>query len=85
MVDRGAMSINEWRIAMNLEPVKDGDVFIRRLDTQVVNLTTQMLSKMTEENFSEVAEMINKLLSTTTAERRKDEAQGEYQGKSDTE
>lgn len=85
MVDRGAMSINEWRIAMNLEPVKDGDVFIRRLDTQVVNLTTQMLNKMTEENFSEVAEMINKLLSTTTAERRKDEAQSEYQGKSDTE
>ena len=37
MVDRGAMSINEWRRAFNLAPTPGGDVFVRRLDTEVVN------------------------------------------------
>ncbi|MCD8200375.1 MAG: phage portal protein [Coriobacteriaceae bacterium] len=37
MVDRGAMTPNEWRATMNLAPLPGGDKPIRRLDTQVVN------------------------------------------------
>jgi HK97 family phage portal protein len=33
MVDRGAMTPNEWRAAMNLAPIEGGDKPIRRLDT----------------------------------------------------
>lgn len=33
MVDRGAMTPNEWREALNLAPISGGDVPIRRLDT----------------------------------------------------
>jgi hypothetical protein len=36
MVDRGAMTPNEWRKVMNLGPIEDGDKPIRRLDTQPV-------------------------------------------------
>src|SRR5690606_26080429 len=34
MVDRGAMTPNEWREVFNLAPIEGGDVPIRRLDTQ---------------------------------------------------
>ena len=33
MVDRGAMTPNEWRKTLNLSPIDGGDVPIRRLDT----------------------------------------------------
>lgn len=33
MVDRGALTPNEWRLAFNLAPVPGGDAPIRRLDT----------------------------------------------------
>lgn len=36
MVDRGAMTPNEWRATINLAPIEGGDKPIRRLDTQVV-------------------------------------------------
>ena len=36
MVDRGAMTPNEWRKTINLAPIEGGDEPIRRLDTQVV-------------------------------------------------
>lgn len=36
MVDRGAMTPNEWRAAMNLAPIEGGDKPIRRLDTAEV-------------------------------------------------
>jgi len=36
MVDRGALTPNEWREVFNLVPVSGGDVPIRRLDTAVV-------------------------------------------------
>ena len=36
MVDRGAMSPNEWRAVFNRGPVPGGDVYIRRLDTAEV-------------------------------------------------
>ena len=37
MVDRGALTPNEWRQVLNLPPVEGGDKVIRRLDTAVVN------------------------------------------------
>lgn len=40
MVDRGALTPNEWRRAFNLAPVEGGDKPIRRLDTQPVDKTT---------------------------------------------
>ena len=36
MVDRGALTPNEWREVFNLAPIKGGDELIRRLDTAVV-------------------------------------------------
>lgn len=36
MVDRGAMTPNEWREVLNLPPTENGDELVRRLDTQVV-------------------------------------------------
>lgn len=37
MVDRGALTPNEWRAVLNLAPLPDGDAPIRRLDTQKVD------------------------------------------------
>lgn len=37
MVDRGAMTPNEWREIFSLTPVEDGDKPIRRLDTATVS------------------------------------------------
>ena len=37
MVDRGAMTPNEWRKTMNLAPLLGGDTPVRRLDTAPVN------------------------------------------------
>jgi HK97 family phage portal protein len=36
MVDRGALSPNDWRKVMNLPPVEGGDDMLRRLDTTTV-------------------------------------------------
>jgi len=36
MVDRGALTPNEWREVLNLPPVDGGDQVVRRLDTAVV-------------------------------------------------
>lgn len=36
MVDRGAMTPNEWRKVLNMPPVEGGDKPVRRLDTQEV-------------------------------------------------
>ena len=37
MVDRGAMTPNEWRSTLNLAPLDGGDVAVRRLDTAPVD------------------------------------------------
>lgn len=37
MVDRGAMTPNEWRLVLNLGPIEGGDKPIRRLDTAEVD------------------------------------------------
>lgn len=36
MVDRGALTPNEWREVLNLSPIEGGDIPIRRLDTALV-------------------------------------------------
>jgi len=37
MVDRGALTPNEWREVLNLGPIAGGDKPVRRLDTAIVN------------------------------------------------
>lgn len=37
MVDRGAMTPNEWREVLNLPPIEGGDTPLRRLDTATIN------------------------------------------------
>ena len=39
MVDRGALTVNEWRETMGLPPVEGGETPIRRLDTATVETT----------------------------------------------
>ena len=36
MVDRGAMTPNEWRLILNLSPLEGGDIPVRRSDTAPV-------------------------------------------------
>lgn len=62
MVDRGAMLPNEWRFTMNLAPIEGGDVPIRRLDTQVVNLIEETLKQMNKENYVVMSGIIAQLL-----------------------
>lgn len=41
LVDRGALTPNEWRLMFNLSPVEGGDVPIRRLDTAEVTTISE--------------------------------------------
>lgn len=50
MVDRGAMTPNEWRNVMNIGPIEGGNKPIRRLDTAVV-----------EGKLSKIENLLNKL------------------------
>lgn len=71
MVDRGAMTPNEWRATMNMAPLPGGDAPIRRLDTQVVDMVKDILNKMDGSNAVMMAGLITQLLKI--AERREDE------------
>lgn len=74
MVDRGAMLVNEWRAILNLAPIEGGDVPIRRLDTQVVNLVEKVLKQMNKENCDAMVGIITRLLDyTKTGGENKDE------------
>lgn len=64
MVDRGAMTPNEWRKTMNLAPIEGGNQPIRRLDTQVVDLLENMLRKVNSENCMQMAAVMLELLRT---------------------
>lgn len=48
LVDRGALTPNEWRQIFNLAPVEGGDVPIRRLDTAAVDVPVEEVKE--EEN-----------------------------------
>lgn len=82
MVDRGAMTPNEWRETMNMAPIEGGDQPIRRLDTQVVDMIGEILNKMNAENYMVMAALATKLLDTVRKE--KNETQNQYQGRDDT-
>ena len=75
MVDRGAMTPNEWRETMNLAPIEGGDVPIRRLDTQVVNMVKDVLTKMDKENYIVMAGIITRLLNCTESGGEESETQ----------
>lgn len=64
MVDRGAMTPNEWRGTMNLAPIEGGDQPIRRLDTQVVNMLEDCLNKMNGENYMQITSLMRQILKT---------------------
>lgn len=64
MVDRGAMTPNEWRETMNLAPIEGGDQPIRRLDTQVVNMLEDCLNKMNGENYMQITSLRGQILKT---------------------
>ena len=64
MVDRGAMTPNEWRGTMNLAPIEGGDKPIRRLDTQVVNMLEDCLNKMNGENYMQITSLMRQILKT---------------------
>lgn len=83
LVDRGAMTPNEWRAVLNLAPIEGGDKPIRRLDTQVVGLIESMMKKMNSENCVVVSGMVIKLLEAV--ERRENETQDKYNGIAGTE
>lgn len=69
MVDRGAMTPNEWRAVLNMAPIEGGDEPIRRLDTQVVNLLNGMLGKMNAENYVQLTAVMQQLLRETGGEK----------------
>lgn len=69
MVDRGAMTPNEWREIMNMAPVPGGDEPIRRLDTQVVNMVRTVLEQAGTENWTECIGTVNKLLDAWRGEK----------------
>jgi HK97 family phage portal protein len=62
MVDRAAMTPNEWRSVLNLAPLPGGDAPIRRLDTAVVNLAKALTEKIDGSNCKDVTAVILRLL-----------------------
>jgi len=66
MVDRGAMTPNEWRATMNLAPVPDGDKPLRRLDTEVVNMVETLMNKMNTRNYKEMCATIRSVLGASS-------------------
>ena len=75
MVDRGAMTPNEWRATMNMAPIEGGDKPIRRLDTQVVNLIEKLINQINDKNYAQIAESIMTLVAATEQERRKNDSE----------
>jgi len=62
MVDRGAMTPNEWRNVMNMGPIEGGDKPIRRLDTAVVNQINSLIEKLGGDNDVAILYLIDQLL-----------------------
>jgi hypothetical protein len=49
MVDRGALTPDEWRSVMNLAPIEGGSVPLRRLDTATVGEGNTVPDKKEDE------------------------------------
>lgn len=65
MVDRGAMTPNEWRTIFNMAPIEGGDQAIRRLDTAVVNQIKNLANRIqgkNPENDAQLIKTINRLI-----------------------
>ncbi len=69
MVDRGAMTPNEWRAVLNMVPLPGGDEPIRRLDTQVVDLAGQLLGMAETLDTGKVEAMAGILVKLLEADR----------------
>ena len=69
MVDRGAMTPNEWRAVMNMAPVEGGDQPIRRLDTQVVDMAERLLGMAETLDTGKVEAMAGVMLKLLEASR----------------
>lgn len=70
MVDRGAMTPNEWRAVMNMAPIEGGDQPIRRLDTQVVDMAERLLGMadvLDTGKVAAIAGLMGKLLEAARA------------------
>lgn len=92
MVDRGAMTPNEWRAVLNLAPIEGGDQPIRRLDTQVVDMAWQLLGmagSIESDKLTAMAGVLVNLLEYSgrqggqplqIAERSEDETQDQHPG-----
>ena len=60
MVDRRALSPNEWRGVFNLAPVEGGDEYIMRLDTaKTVKETQNYTNKAKNKAFNGVRKVLN--------------------------
>lgn len=53
LVDRGALTPNEWRLSMGLDPIDGGDEPIRRLDTAAVSDKAQEPEETPDEEEAE--------------------------------
>ncbi len=76
MVDRGAMTPNEWRAVLNMAPLPGGDEPIRRLDTQVVDMAWRLMDmagRTPTEDLAVLAGVVGRL-ADMEAGRRKDMA-----------
>lgn len=69
MVDRGAMTPNEWRAVMNMAPVEGGDQPIRRLDTQVVDMAERLLGMADALDTGKVEAMAGVMMKLLDADR----------------
>lgn len=76
MVDRGAMTPNEWRFLFNWSPLEGGDVPIRRLDTPSVNDNSQPVAKTDDPEAVEEQQPKNGEGETTVEETTETRAQG---------
>ena len=54
MVDRGALTPNEWRMALNLAPLPDGDIPLRRLDTAQVGAIKTEKEEFDDDNEGQI-------------------------------
>lgn len=64
MVDRGAMTPNEWRKVMNMGPIEGGEEVIRRLDTAVVaklKEANEIIAKLQSKEVLDFLETFNLL------------------------
>lgn len=84
MVDRGALTPNEWRYTMGFGPVEGGDTPIRRLDTAVVNQIKNLANRIQgkdPETDKAIIETINRLIEgRSTDESKQLPAPGECSG-----